>query len=58
MQQANFVRNRAAHHEPIHLRDLAKDMRTAQELVGWISPVAEAWVAATASLPAIIAEKP
>lgn len=29
MQQLNFVRNRAAHHEPIHARDLGKDLRFA-----------------------------
>ncbi|MGA1826805.1 hypothetical protein [Microbacterium sp.] len=58
MQQLNFVRNRAAHHEPIHARDLGRDMQCALDLAGWISPAARSWVAATSSLPSIISSKP
>lgn len=58
MQQLNFVRNRAAHHEPIHARDLGKDFRFALDLTTWISPAASSWVKATSSLPSIISSKP
>lgn len=58
MQQLNFVRNRAAHHEPIHQRDLAKDLHSAVDLAEWISPTAGKWVMSTTSLPAVIAGKP
>jgi hypothetical protein len=58
MQQLNFVRNRAAHHEPIHARDLSRDLQFAMDLAAWISPVATKWVDATSSLPSIISSKP
>lgn len=58
IQQLNFVRNRAAHHEPIHTRDLSRDMQFAMDLAGWISPSAKSWVDATSSLPSIISSKP
>ncbi|MFJ4295435.1 hypothetical protein [Curtobacterium sp. NPDC089689] len=50
LQQLHFVRNRAAHHEPIHARDLERDHDYAIELLGWISPVAAEWTAETTSL--------
>ena len=58
MQQLNFVRNRAAHHEPIHARDLGRDLRFAVDLAAGISPTAGRWVETTTSLPAIISSKP
>lgn len=58
MQQLNFVRNRAAHHEPIHARDLSRDLQFAMDLAAWISPAARKWVDATSSLPSIISSKP
>lgn len=57
MQQLNFVRNRAAHHEPIHSRDLSRDLQLALDLAAWISPAAKNWVDATSSLPSIISNK-
>ncbi|GAA1817930.1 hypothetical protein [Agromyces neolithicus] len=58
LQQLNFVRNRAAHHEPIHQRDLARDLGSALDLAGWISDAAREWVAAKTTLPRLIEEKP
>ena len=58
MQQLNFVRNRAAHHEPIHQRDLRRDVGLALDLAQWISPTAGEWVENTTSLPAVLAERP
>lgn len=58
LQQLNFVRNRAAHHEPIHQRDLAKDSALAIELVGWVSPVAARWVRKVSSQPEVMAQRP
>lgn len=58
MQQLNFIRNRAAHHEPIHSRDLRKDLRSALDLAEWISPAAASWVANTTSLLSIISNRP
>ncbi len=58
MQQLNFVRNRSAHHEPIHSRDLEKDLASARDIAAWISPAARRWVDATSSLPSVIASRP
>jgi len=58
LQQLHFVRNRAAHHEPIHARDLQRDHDYALELLGWISPRAELWAAGTTSLGSVLSARP
>lgn len=58
MQRLNFIRNRAAHHEPIHSRDLGRDLNSAMDLAKWISPAAASWVGSTTSLPSIISDRP
>lgn len=50
LKSLHFLRNRAAHHEPIHRRDLTKDLRTSAEIAGWISPTARDWVLARSTL--------
>lgn len=52
-----LVRNRAAHHEPIHRRDLAQDFRRAHEVAGWVHPEAARWIGARSLLPAIANER-
>ncbi|KTR04563.1 hypothetical protein NS184_11745 [Curtobacterium luteum] len=54
LQQLHFVRNRAAHHEPIHARDLRRDHDYAIELLGWIDPIAAEWAADVTSLRAVL----
>lgn len=58
LQQLHFVRNRAAHHEPIHQRDLRRDHDYAIELLGWIHPSAATWAASVVSLPAVLDGRP
>jgi hypothetical protein len=58
LQQLHFVRNRAAHHEPIHQRDLRRDHDYAIELLGWIDPVAAGWAGSVTSLPAVLDARP
>lgn len=53
-----LVRNRAAHHEPIHRRNLKKDLTSAIELTAWVHPDAGAWLAATSTLPIALSAKP
>ncbi len=53
-----LVRNRAAHHEPIHRRDLARDLAAAIEITSWIEPTAGEWVADMSTLTDILARKP
>ena len=52
------VRNRAAHHEPIHRRDLLADVAAAVDLADWVHRDAGRWVAATTALPAVVAARP
>jgi hypothetical protein len=58
LQRIHFVRNRAAHHEPIHRRDLGRDLTAAVELSAWISPDAASWVTERSSINAVIDAKP
>jgi hypothetical protein len=51
-----LVRNRAAHHEPIHGRDLLVDHETAVEVAGWVHPAAGAWFASRSTLPEVVAK--
>ena len=44
MRELVIVRNRAAHHEPLHRRDLLVDLATAADLVGWVDPAAKTWL--------------
>lgn len=44
MEDINLLRNRIAHHEPIHQRDLAQDEQRIFAITGWVHPEAEAWL--------------
>lgn len=58
MRDLLLVRNRAAHHEPIHRRNHLADLSAAVELSAWVSPDAGAWVGGTSSLATVVAAKP
>jgi len=58
MDRLGFVRNRAAHHEPIHRRDLSADYAEGLALCGWVHPDAEAWARAMSALPSVLQTKP
>lgn len=58
MKQLMVVRNRAAHHEPIHRRALDNDLRAATDLSMWVSQDAGAWLAEKNSLKDHIARHP
>ncbi|HSV65564.1 MAG TPA: hypothetical protein VLJ59_06615 [Mycobacteriales bacterium] len=58
LQRLAFVRNRAAHHEPIHRRSLDQDLAAAVELTRWICSDAAAWVAARSPLGQLVRDRP
>lgn len=58
MKRLTFVRNRAAHHEPLHQRDLHQDLDAALDLTRWISPDAGSWVQARNDIADVIRSKP
>ena len=53
-----LVRNRAAHHEPIHRRDLLRDLNAAVTLTSWVDPVAGDWVGRLSMIGDVVAAKP
>lgn len=58
MQRLHFLRNRIAHHEPIHRRNLKRDFERMLELVGWICVDSHAWMETASSTPAAIRNRP
>jgi len=53
-----LVRNRAAHHEPIHHRNLVRDLDAAVAVTSWVDPSAGKWVADLSTLATIADAKP
>jgi hypothetical protein len=54
----NRLRNRVAHHEPIHGRDLAGDHVDLLAVAGWMHPTVAAWIAGLSRVPAVLAARP
>jgi hypothetical protein len=52
------ARNRIAHHEPIHRRDLTKDYRAAIGVMEMIHPHAAEWVRQESTLPFVVRQRP
>jgi hypothetical protein len=53
-----LLRNRIAHHEPIHRRHLAADHDTILTVTTWISPGYASWVSRRSRVPALLAARP
>jgi len=53
-----LVRNRAAHHEPIHRRNLVRDLDAAVAVTSWVDPNAGEWVADLSTLGRVVDAKP
>jgi hypothetical protein len=58
MQRIHFLRNRVAHHEPIHHRDLQRDAANIVELVGWICSDTRDWVVRESRVSDVLARRP
>ncbi len=52
------LRNRIAHHEPIHSRDLARDWQDILYIAEALSPDVRNWLVRTTRVPAILAGRP
>lgn len=52
------LRNRVAHHEPVHDRPLADLYTTALDLAGWVCPDTRSWIAANSRVPAVLSTRP
>lgn len=58
LDEMHTVRNRIAHHETIHGRDLAADMLTIYRLLDWIDADVRAWAVSLSRLQSIVASRP
>lgn len=58
MQQLLYLRNRAAHHQPLHRRNLRADLDRSLQLVQAIHPTAGAWVANNQQLDLVLQRRP
>ncbi len=52
------LRNRIAHHEPIHKRDLSANMLTIYRVLDWIDPDVRAWAVSVSRLQPLIIGRP
>ena len=55
MRDLHLLRNRIAHHEPIHNRPLLELHAVALTTAGWICPTTRRWIAARSRVPALLA---
>jgi hypothetical protein len=58
VDRLNSVRNRVAHHEPIHCLNMAARHREVLLAASWIDPAAAAWIAETSLVPAVLEMRP
>ncbi|MDE0605285.1 MAG: Abi family protein [bacterium] len=58
MARLHFLRNRVAHHKPIHRRELANDAAMIFELAQWMCLDTHAWMAGLSRIPDVLASRP
>ncbi|MQA95364.1 MAG: hypothetical protein GEV11_12200 [Streptosporangiales bacterium] len=58
VQRLHLVRNRLAHHEPVHGRDLAHDQADLLFVTRAICPVASSWIDTTSTLRQALRRRP
>jgi hypothetical protein len=54
----NALRNRIAHHEPIHRQNLEARHKELLRVARWIDPAAAAWIEQTSRVPQVLAARP
>lgn len=58
VDHVRMLRNRVAHHEPIHTRDLAEDYRRILDTAERVSPRLAWWIDTTSRVPAVLDQRP
>jgi hypothetical protein len=58
IQRVHFLRNRVAHHEPVHQRNLQRDLGSIAQLAGWISADARDWIVGASRAADVIKDRP
>jgi hypothetical protein len=54
----HVLRNRVAHHEPIHSINVVARHQEALRVANWIDPAAAAWINDISQVPAVLAARP
>ena len=57
MTRLHKLRNRIAHHEPIHNRDLGGDWQALVQIAGWICPDTTKWIVARTGVACCLARR-
>ena len=58
IQRIHFLRNRVAHHEPVHQRNLKRDLDSIAQLADWISAEARDWIVGMSRAADVIEGRP
>jgi hypothetical protein len=58
MSRLHLMRNRVAHHEQIHRRNVAADYADLLYVARAICPQASAWIEQTSTVQAVLAQRP
>lgn len=58
VEHLNTLRNRIAHHEPIHRVPLEERWRDLLMVAGWICPTTAAWISSSSTVPVVLTAKP
>jgi len=58
IRDLHLLRNRIAHHEPIHNRRLSDLNDQIFTVAGWICPTTRAWISAQSQVQAVLAKRP
>lgn len=58
IQRIHFLRNRIAHHEPIHSRNLRRDVDSVVEVMGWICADSRDWVVEASRVASVLERRP
>jgi hypothetical protein len=55
IDRLHSLRNRVAHHEPVHALNIAARYKELLHVSGWIDPAAAAWIGQTSRVPDVLA---
>ena len=58
IQRVHFLRNRVAHHEPVHHRNLKRDLDSIAQLAGWMSADAREWIVGASRAAEVLKQRP
>jgi hypothetical protein len=58
IDRLHSLRNRVAHHEPVHALNIAARHKELLYVSGWIDPAAAAWIGQTSRVPGVLATRP